>query len=358
MVEHLMRGGHFAASCTFLAEVAHKEYIKMAATLSRTEANYNVSQDRMLDWVLWQTIFTGAIDNVSESSTGDCVPHDASCDGGNDSSDSGSGDTVRVKEECHLPYMDQWSASLGRDAMETFISKRVRVTPATLLNKMCRKLELPMTRNSRLKLLTELHWRCFGTLSESRAEFKRKFVGISKISKDRRDFVRLLTPAQIEADDGTVTVCDTCWSAQIIMFIHVSGFTDSGGIKLPEKCRNSPENSSSVRLAFVRWLAPHPDTILRDAQRRPICSPPFDINHALWTFAKEDHNIISNRLVNKNIMNYEGADIPERIENSKRERKAMYDLVDPKSFSKFMNCTRINTDSDGDTILETITIPF
>ena len=57
-------------------------------------------------------------------------------------------------------------------------------------------------------------------------------------------------------------------------------------------------------------------------------------------------------------MNYEGADIPERIENSKRERKAMYDLVDPKSFSKFMNCTRINTDSDGDTILETITIPF
>ncbi len=85
---------------------------------------------------------------------------------------------------------------------------------------------------------------------------------------------------------------------------------------------------------------------------------PFDINHALWTFAREDHNIISARVVNQNIMNYNGDDADQRLANSELERRAMYGLVDPQSFERFMNCTRINTDTDADTILETITIPF
>ena len=225
---------------------------------------------------------------------------------------------------------------------------------------MCRKLGMPVSATSRVKLLTELQWRCFGTLSETRVGLKRKFVGISTISKNRRDFVRIRTPPQTVHNDGTTTVNDTCWAAQILMFVHVSGFATSSdlGIVLPENCRNTNTNTSSVRFALVRWLAPHPDAVLRDNESRPICSPPFDINHALWTFAQEDHNIISERVVNQNIMNYDGDDVDQRLENSRLERRAMYGLVDPRSFERFMNCTRINVDTDDNTILETITLPF
>lgn len=51
--EHVRRGGHFAAYCTFLAEVSHKEYIKLSAAFAATKASHNETQENMLDWVLW-----------------------------------------------------------------------------------------------------------------------------------------------------------------------------------------------------------------------------------------------------------------------------------------------------------------
>jgi len=357
MVEQLMRGGHFGAFCTFLAEVAHKDFIKMAAALSRTDASYNVSQDNMLKWVLWQAIFNAVFERTSEPmDTEDPPRHTSSQDGGSDTDDDV---LVQWKELCHLSYLDRWSG-VGDICMEAFLSNRVRVTAKGLLNLMCRKLGMRVSQISRAKLLSsQLQWRCFGALCEKRRNLKRKFVGISSLSKDRRDFVHIRTPAETVADDGTITAIDTCWAAQILMFLHVSGFTTPDlGVFLPTNCRNSEANAASVRFALVRWLAPHPDALLRDDIRRPICSSPFDINHALWTFAKEDHNIISAAVVNRNIMNYEGDDMGERVANSRRERRAMYGLVDPGSFEQFMNCTRINTDVDDDTILETITLPF
>ena len=362
MVEQFMRGGHLAAFCTFLAEVAHKDFIKMAASLSRTDASFNVSQDNMLKWVLWQAIFTAVFDLISASSDTDSEPprHTSSQDGGSDTDDDVP---VHFKELCPLPHLDSWSAigDSPDDAwLNTFMSKRVRVTPKVLLNLMCRKLGMRVSQASRGKLLSsQLQWRCFGTLSEKRRMMKRKFVGISSLSKGRRDFVRIRTPAETVADDGTTTVIDTCWSAQILMFVHVSGFTTPDlGVFLPENCRNNEANASWVRFALVRWLAPHPDALLRDDERRPLCSPPFDINHALWTFATEDHNIISARVVNRNIMSFEGDNMNQRLANSELERRAMYGLVDPGSIEKFMNCTRINTDTDDNTIMETITLPF
>ena len=282
MVEHLMRGGHFAAFCTFLAEVTHKDFIKMASRLSRTEANFNVSQDNMLKWVLWQAIFTAAIAYVEESES-DTDPNAHVGGNNNPSSDSDSdnnGVQVKIKEECALPYMDTWCEIGLRPTQEwqdTFISKKVRVTRKELLSIMCRKLKMPVSANNRVDLLTKLQWRCFGTLAETRVNAlwpKRKFVGISSISKDRRDFVHIHTPSHTVADDGTRTIIDTCWSAQILMFVYVSGFTTPAdlGIVLPENCRNTNENTSSVRLALIRWLCPHPDAILRDAERRPVCS--------------------------------------------------------------------------------------
>ena len=57
-------------------------------------------------------------------------------------------------------------------------------------------------------------------------------------------------------------------------------------------------------------------------------------------------------------MSFEGDDMNQRLANSEQERRAMYGLVDPGSIEKFMNCTRINTDTDDNTIMETITLPF
>ena len=70
------------------------------------------------------------------------------------------------------------------------------------------------------------------------------------------------------------------------MFVKVSGLSEAG-IDVPEEMRASAHNScneKSVTLALVRWLSPHADALLRDDQLRPVCPPPFDINHALWTF--------------------------------------------------------------------------
>ena len=122
MVEHLMRGGHFAAFCTFLAEVAHKDFIKMASRLSRTEANFNVSQDNMLKWVLWQAIFTAAIAYVEESES-DTDPNahvggsdnPSVHDSDSDSDNNTHGVQVQIKEECvHGHLVCNWSSSKSR----------------------------------------------------------------------------------------------------------------------------------------------------------------------------------------------------------------------------------------------------
>ena len=52
-----MRGGHHGAFCTFLAEVAHKYNIKLAAKLARTYGNPNASQDEMLKLMLTHEIY-------------------------------------------------------------------------------------------------------------------------------------------------------------------------------------------------------------------------------------------------------------------------------------------------------------
>ena len=48
----------------------------------------------------------------------------------------------------------------------------------------------------------------------------------------------------------------------------------------------------------------------------------------------------------------------EREHSLERERYAYFDLIRPDAFVEFVNCAPINTVSETDTILETITIPF
>jgi len=58
---------------------------------------------------------------------------------------------------------------------------------------------------------------------------------------------------------------------QLRLITNVSGFQqDDNGITLPPPLRNPPTNKTSVVLALVRWLSPHPDAQLRDSQQRPV----------------------------------------------------------------------------------------
>ena len=158
------------------------------------------------------------------------------------------------------------------------------------------------------------------------------------------------------------------------MFVKVSGFSDTDNITVPEYLRsnaNIPENSDSensdslsdsgvdcIRLALVRWLSPHPHAVLRDSELRPVCPPPFDVNHALWRFSqiRRRRNSFQGRNITRQLNLFPGKDVRERREHANRLSHAWYDLVDVTTIDKYMNCTCI--DNDSELILQTVTLPF
>ena len=107
---------------------------------------------------------------------------------------------------------------------------------------------------------------------------------------------------------------------------------------------------------MVRWLDPHPDSLLRDYQNRPICTYPFNSNHALWIFSKSKRPDLDREIIYRNLRSFPGDDDETRLAYSRLESSARFDLLQPACFDTFVNCTLINEDSDA--ILETITLPF
>ena len=140
------------------------------------------------------------------------------------------------------------------------------------------------------------------------------------------------------------------------MFVKISGFIDSD-ISLPQFLRNNTTNEDVVVLALVRWLSPHPDALLRDVDRRPICPSPFDINHSLWTFSKLTRRraYFSDNLFRRQLHLFPGCNDAQRLENAEKSSWSRFDFIQMESIDKFMNCTFIDNE---DTILETITLPF
>ena len=137
----------------------------------------------------------------------------------------------------------------------------------------------------------------------------------------------------------------TRWAEQVLVFVRISGFADF--MTLPEWFRDSAYNCNSVTLALIRWLSPHPLALVRDEERRPLCTSPFEFNHALWTFTQVDRADLTEPVVLRNSQSY--PDTNSIID----ERTARFDLISIMSLTTYMNCTII-----GDQILETITIPF
>ena len=142
------------------------------------------------------------------------------------------------------------------------------------------------------------------------------------------------------------------------MFVRVSGFGAESGVELPVSLRNPTTNTKSVVLALIRWLSPHPNAILRDAERRPVCPPPFDINHALWKYSvlPRQRESLQRGNVDRQLSMFQGSTNIEKRQHADSLRRARYDLVQVESIDQFMNCTTI--DNDPNTIMQTLTLPF
>ena len=371
MTELVMRGGHHAAFCTFLAEVSHKYNVKIAAKLARTYGSHNVSQNKMLDLVLTHEVYEEAIalsaatavqqDNDVDPNPGTVDDVDPGTvddvDAGIDTSDASShvsseDDDVKRTATDKLFYFEDWSrvSNISVVWQGSFLSKRVRVTRGEVLNLTCSMLKIELTDVNRTRVLRELEWQAFGSMIEQDCgTLKRKFVGICKESPRRRDFVRM------KCNDE-----HTCWAAEILMFIEISGFQSSGdsGLVLPKSCRTSRRIKNRILVALIRWLSPHPDALLRDGQRRPICPPPLDLNHVLWKYTEDRRVLVTQAIINRHLACYPGSTIADRVESSRLERNAKFDFVLPQSFIKFMNCTRVNVGTEDNVVLETVNIPF
>ena len=67
--ELIMRGGHAAAFCSFLAEASHRFNIKLAARFARTYASMNISQGKMLEWNCRQLLWMEVLKLVEDTDT-------------------------------------------------------------------------------------------------------------------------------------------------------------------------------------------------------------------------------------------------------------------------------------------------
>ena len=338
--------GHHGAACTCVGEAGHKHTIKNASRFARTYGDRNQSQEGMLSWVqrelLWSAVFemnnsiTPASPTVSESAE-DHTP------------------THKLREP--LDLTDGWSHTLTVGTRppllwaSTFLSKRVLITRVELVTLLRTKLEMNETWEN-ITLLAKLRWECFGCAMVGGNGGFRKVVGISGVSPQRRDFVRLNG-----SEHGTAL------SAQVIMFVRVSGLAGAG-VRVPETLRvpaNSTCNENELTLALVRWLSPNPRALLRDDRMLPLCPPPFGINHALWTFAKtrRQRGYLSDNLFARQLHLFPGKDLPTKRQNAASLKYAMYDLIRIETIDTFMNCTRDeNENYFVDNIMETITLPF
>ena len=76
----------------------------------------------------------------------------------------------------------------------------------------------------------------------------------------------------------------------------------------------------------------------------------------MWKFATADRNLLTQTIINRHIDYYDGANIEGKLCHADSEKQAWFDLLEPETFTQFVNCTQVNLDND--VILETITLPF
>ena len=328
--ELIETGGHHGAYNTSTAEASHPGVIKAASKFSQTRASLNETHEGMVSFVCWQKLWEAAI---KRNEVGDPVA------------------PPRRREHeplSHpLPYTRRWSeiqfhnGRPPRDWKTTFLSKQVLITHEELVTLFLNKVQMVPTPENFMKVIQFLTWECYGGWSPVTSDGRRSFVAYDSRSS-RRDFVRL---------EGSQD--NTAFTAALMMFVKVSGFGHGSGVFLPAHLCHPGDNDYSFTFAVVRWLGPHPNCLLRDSKLRPICPPPFDINHALWRFVKlrRDRPVFRNeRCIARQLNMFPG---PIRRESVNRLKRAWYDVVEVQTIDHVINCTRIDAG-----FLETIVLPF
>ena len=383
-------GGHHAAYSTALGEMSHKHNIKKAAKFSRTYFSHNESQVGMLNYVLYDTLWSGVhkLNNLRRQPQSRVTAIT-------------SGTTV-YKMLSPLPYTDDWydlqivRGRFPRSWRHTFLSEKVLVTREELANIFLTKMGMRLTLPNLVSVVTSLQWKCFGAaLLKCSNGVSRKVVGVSRTGTNRRDFVRLSRTGGGNAAGG-VQVDNTALSAQVdnmlsrmyvelcklqlyvqnmkvrifakltclrtaclqvCMFVEISGFGDGVGIFLPPTWRYPRTNKSSVVFTLIRWLSPHSNAVVRDDLHRPMCPAPFDINHALWEFTRLPTRRwpFAHGHALRQIHLFPGADDAARRVNATRVERARFDLIQLETIEHLINCTPVD---HGSYIMETITLPF
>lgn len=396
--------GHHGACCTCVGEAGHKEDVKNAGKFARTYGDHNQTQDGMLAYVqrqqLWESVIELDVqqrDDQQSSTEGEGEAADEEPALNNVAAQVVGANCSNILHKLCEPldaFTRGWSDMVPVDGRPPrrwgarFLSNRVLITRNELLTLMRTKLELIPNWANIILLATQLNWRCYGVAELDGDESKhRKIVGTSRMSKQRRDFVRLggtdpVDGAALSAQVFHVYVFkmlvyvtilpyvyvimlhvyvmllpEQHFDPQVLMFVQVTGF-QYAGVSVPDHLtqpRNNTCNSHMVTLALIRWLTPHSNAVARDEQQRPLCPAPFDINHALWTFARTNlqRRYFSDRLFAEQLHLFPGSDRNARRLNAESHKHAMYDLIHLESIKSYMNCT---IDSDG--ILETVNLPF
>ena len=157
IVDILMRAGHHGGVCAFLAEVAHKRFIKTAAKLSRTYGSRSRTEREMLKWTLADAVYEAAIEISAASEETRTM--------GTDDEALSDPDIHRTFRAPLQPFMNadrsQFAQVQGRTFLRVswerkMISKSAKVTRKELLTFICEKLALENTRRTRTALVCTL----------------------------------------------------------------------------------------------------------------------------------------------------------------------------------------------------------
>lgn len=167
----------------------------------------------MLAWVLRQTLWSAVITLNSENEN-ILIDEAQQPETNTESSSTPDPDISGTLLDC-LDYTTDWSQldwhgipATPRRWGATFLSKKVLITRDELLTLLRTKLALTPTLLNNVRLVTELHWECFGSITlKLRNGDRRKIVGTrsGSTSNTRRDFVRLRGVV-----DGTALSAQVC----------------------------------------------------------------------------------------------------------------------------------------------------
>ena len=194
--------GHHGACCTCVGEAGHKLHIKMSAKFARVYGDKNETEEAMLEYVQREAMENDVI----------ALSHQQDAVHTSDEADDEAGQPLRrrrrvareqtrktlQKLDQRLDLMSGWSDMHpvnGRPPRRwgaTFLRKRLLITRVELITLVRTVLEMSETWENITLLATQLQWECFGVafINDSTGQ-TRKVVGISRISRDRRDFVRI-----------------------------------------------------------------------------------------------------------------------------------------------------------------------